>query len=70
MAKELRMDDLEIVTGGSWNFDTLTSEELDEYNALEDARLEADMAGDWTKVNALETQINAFIDRMDLKYGA
>ena len=48
----------------------MTPEELHEYNALENERLEADMAGNWTRVNEIEAQINAFIDRMDRKYGA
>ena len=70
MMRELRMDEIETVTGGAWNFDTLEPEELAEYEALENERLEADLNSEWTKVNEIEAQINAFIDRMDLKYGA
>ena len=68
--EKLREDLLDMVTGGTWNFNTLTPTELKEYNDLEKARIEAENIGDWGLANALEAQINAFIDRMDSIYGA
>lgn len=68
--KELNLNDLKKITGGTWNFNTLTPEELAEYTALQDAWNEADLSQDWDLQRAIESRINAFIDRMDARYGA
>ena len=67
---KLKDELLKKVSGGAWDFSTLTPAELSEYNALEEARIQAENDGDWSKANAYEAQINAFIDRMDSIYGA
>ena len=67
--KNLGKELLEHVTGGAWDFDTLTPEELSEYNALEEARIDAENAGDWNTAKAMEAKINEFIDRMNSIYG-
>ena len=61
---------LEQVTGGTWSFDTITPAELKKYNALQEAWEEAEMEQNWEVQGRLEKKINAFIDRMDAKYGA
>ena len=68
----LKLDDkqLDTITGGTWNFDTITPAERDEYDALENARIEAENSGEWDQATDLEQQINAFIDRMNARYGA
>ncbi len=68
--KELSPEELGKVTGGAWTFDTLTQQELDFYNALQEAWEEAEIMHEWDKQKDIEIQINAFIDRMDVKYNA
>ena len=68
-SNRLSKDDLKQVIGGAWTFDSISAAEKSEYDALEEARLQADMDGDWIKVNQIESQINSFIDKMDAKYG-
>ena len=52
----------------AWDFTTITPEERAEFQALDEARADADLAGEYDKVRELEAQINAFIDRMTAKY--
>ena len=66
----LEHEQLEKIAGGSWDFGMLTPEERGEYDSLEDARIEAENTGDWNMANSYERRINAFIARMNARYGA
>ena len=68
--RKLSLDQMKTVTGGAWNFDSLTPAELKEYNDLQDLWQKAEDEQQWDIQRTIEQQINAFIDRMDAKYGA
>ena len=68
--KELNLEQMAAVSGGAWNFDTLTPEELKEYLDLQDLWQKAEDEQQWDIQTGIEKQINTFIDRMDVKYGA
>ena len=63
----LNMEDLEMVTGGIWNFDTLTEEEQAEYDALNLECMEAVNLG--YSLEYMMVKIQNFNERMNAKYG-
>ncbi len=63
----LNMEDLEMVTGGIWNFDTLTEDEKAEYQSLYREWEEA--CASEVPNEALMWRIQDFVVRMDEKYG-
>ena len=66
-SRKLEKEDLKEVSGGSWTLETLTAEEIDEYNAIRDYFYETyKVHGDLEPCNA---EAQDFIDRMDAKYG-
>ena len=66
----LNMEDLEMVTGGSWTTSTLTLEEYAEYLQLKDAYQNSFKYGNNSpQHDEALANFNAFFDRMDEKYG-
>jgi len=53
----------------AWTFDTLTAEERSEYDSLQEQWQEAEMEQRYESQKEIEQRINAFIDRMNNKYG-
>lgn len=53
----------------AWTFDTLTPEERSEYDSLQEQWQEAEMEQRYESQKEIEQRINAFIDRMNNKYG-
>lgn len=65
--KELNLEALKKVAGG-WTYDTISKEDLDRYNALQEAWEDAEMKQEYDLQPAIEAQINRFIDEMNAKY--
>ena len=67
---QLQIEELDQVTGEEWVFDMLTQAELNEYYWLQVAwqKAEEEENRDFQKV--IEKRINAFMEKMDAKYGA
>ena len=66
----LNMEDIEMVTGGSWCPETLTDEEFTEYLKLKNAWQDSFKYGsDSPQYVEAFANINAFYDRMNEKYG-
>ena len=67
---QLQIEELDQVTGEEWVFDMLTQAELNEYYWLQVAwqKAEEEENRDFQKV--IKKRINAFMEKMDAKYGA
>ena len=66
----LNMEDLEMVTGGSWTTGMLTLEEYAEYLKLKDAYEKSFKYGNNSpQHDEALANLNAFADRMEEKYG-
>ena len=61
--KSLSMNDLRNISGGGWDYDTITDEERFELDAIFDEMI---ASGTLSDANA---RLDDFIDRMDAKYG-
>lgn len=65
----LNMEDLEMITGGSWDCDTLTEEERTEVGALIGEANIAMVLGATERYYAAMAKIEEFKANMDAKYG-
>ncbi len=63
----LNMEDLEMVSGGTWTIDTISEEERAEYDALNLECMEAVNLG--YSLEYMMVKIQNFNERMNAKYG-